>query len=199
MAPSLSRHNLLRIQSAVQIRRWRRRGVEIGQGVRFYGNPTLSLEEDSHIRIGDRCLLMSDPRLATLGTDHPVVIRTVHSGAVIELGEDVGITGGAVVAARGIVIGEGTMLGANAMIVDTDFHPLDSLARRFQPLPVPQAGDEVRIGKNVFVGSRAVVLKGSTVGDNSVIAAGAVVSGEIPAGVIAAGVPAKPLRALKLS
>jgi len=54
----------------------------------------------------------------------------------------------------------------------------------------------VRIGVNCWIGAGALIMPGVTVGDNSVIAAGAVVTRNIPPNVIAAGVPAKVLRAI---
>ena len=52
----------------------------------------------------------------------------------------------------------------------------------------------IRIGKNVWIGANAVVLPGVTVGDNAVIAAGAVVSRDVPANAVVGGVPARLLR-----
>lgn len=55
---------------------------------------------------------------------------------------------------------------------------------------------EVVIGKNVWIGNNVIILKESQVGDNSIVAAGAVVSGRFPENVIIGGVPAKILRSL---
>ena len=54
----------------------------------------------------------------------------------------------------------------------------------------------IAIGKNVWIGAHATVLAGVTIGDNAVIAAGAVVNRDIPADTVAAGVPAKVIRKL---
>ncbi len=54
----------------------------------------------------------------------------------------------------------------------------------------------VEIGDNVFVGMGARILKGARIGDDAVIGAGSVVTGEIPAGVVAAGNPARVVREL---
>ena len=95
----------------------------------------------------------------------------------------------------GISIGSQTLLGPGVEVYDTDFHSLDPDLRR-------QGGSgnggsvAASIGQNVFIGSGAKVLKGSSIGDNSVIGAGSVVSGTIPANVIAAGAPCRVLRSL---
>ena len=63
--------------------------------------------------------------------------------------------------------------------------------KRHIPHPAP-----IQFENNVWIGAVAVVTKGVTIGDNSVLAAGAVVTRDIPPNVIAAGVPAKVLRAI---
>ena len=55
----------------------------------------------------------------------------------------------------------------------------------------------IHIGENVWIGSSVTITRGVTIGDNSVIAAGAVVTKDIPANVVAGGVPAKVIKPLK--
>ncbi|MEQ8514230.1 MAG: acyltransferase [Chromatocurvus sp.] len=89
-----------------------------------------------------------------------------------------------------IEIGDGTMLANGCYITDSDWHGVyDRTARDPRVTPV-------RIGRNVWLGDHAAVLKGVTVGDNSVIGARAVVTRDIPANVIAAGNPARVVREL---
>ena len=92
----------------------------------------------------------------------------------------------------GIRIGRDGLFGAHVEVVDSDFHDLDPRRRRAgTPRMAP-----VDIGDNVFVGTGARILKGVSVGSDSVIGAGAVVSSSIPSGVIAAGNPARVVREL---
>ena len=77
-------------------------------------------------------------------------------------------------------------------ILDSDFHDLDPARRKAGT----QRTAAVEIGDNVFVGMGVKILKGATIGSDSVIGAGAVVTGAIPAGVIAAGNPARVIREL---
>lgn len=92
----------------------------------------------------------------------------------------------------GIRIGADGLFGANVEIFDSDFHDLDPSRRR--------NGDQrmapVEIGDNVYVGMGVKILKGATIGSDSVVGAGSVVTGAIPAGVIAAGNPARVIREL---
>ena len=89
----------------------------------------------------------------------------------------------------GITIGDGALIGHNAVLttLNHDFSP----ERRTSMHPAP-----VVIGKNVWLGASVTVVPGVTIGDNAVIAAGAVVTKDVPAGTIAAGVPAKVLSEL---
>lgn len=92
----------------------------------------------------------------------------------------------------GIGIGRDCLFGAHVEIFDSDFHDLDP-ARRTTGVPKLAP---VEIGDNVFVGMGVRILKGATIGSDSVIGAGAVVTDAIPAGVIAAGNPARVIREL---
>lgn len=87
----------------------------------------------------------------------------------------------------GIYIGDGTLIGSGVVIATIN-HDLDP-ARRHDNIPSP-----VHIGKNVWIGSHATILPGVTVGDDAVIAAGAVVTKDVPEKTVAAGVPARVIR-----
>lgn len=91
-----------------------------------------------------------------------------------------------------IVIGDDVRIGALVTILDTDCHSLDYLDR--------MNGDKqtktkpVKIDEGVLIGAKSIVLKGSHIGAHTVIGAGSVVAGDIPANCIAAGNPCKVIR-----
>jgi acetyltransferase-like isoleucine patch superfamily enzyme len=120
----------------------------------------------------------------------PVEVGASKSGC-LSLGERVFInTGATVVANHSIVIGDDCLIGDLVAIFDTDFHPLEpSNPIRFAP---------VRLGVNVWVGRSATILPGTTIGDHSVVATGSVVTGDVPARTLVAGVPARPIRTLDI-
>jgi len=92
----------------------------------------------------------------------------------------------------GVKIGEDTLIGTNCEIYDTDFHNLDIDKRTTgQPATAP-----IIISRNVFLGSNVKVLKGVTIGENSIIANSSLVTTSIPSDVIAGGVPAKVIKSL---
>ena len=88
-----------------------------------------------------------------------------------------------------IYIGDGCMLGPNVVIA-TAGHPINPMLRQ----RVTQYNREVHIGNNVWLGAGVIVMPGVTIGDNSVIGAGSVVTKDIPANVVAFGNPCRVFR-----
>jgi acetyltransferase-like isoleucine patch superfamily enzyme len=148
-------------------------GVKIGNNSKFYGFPRIYRHRKSSILIGDnfesRNWMFSNP----LGINHPLILCTWSEGSKILIGDNVGISGGSIVASTKIEIGEGTIIGANTTIVDTDFHPIKSLNRRYDIEDIKSF--PVKIGKNVFIGMNSTILKGITLADNSIVPAGEIV------------------------
>jgi acetyltransferase-like isoleucine patch superfamily enzyme len=114
--------------------------------------------------------------------------------ALIEIGDRAQINNDAVLKSEGagIHIGERALIGSHACIYDSDFHELAPSRRRGGRAAMAP----VELEENVFLGDRVLVLKGVTIGMDSVIGAGSVVTGSIPAGVLAAGNPARVIREL---
>lgn len=112
-------------------------------------------------------------------------------GRNIKLGKGVFINSGCCFQDQGgIEIGDGALIGQQVVIATLN-HPLEAADRQSM---LPQ---KVVIGKNVWVGAHATILPGVTIGDNSVIGAGAVVNRDIPADCVAVGVPAKVVKRLE--
>lgn len=110
-------------------------------------------------------------------------------GGRVEMGDAVTVNYGTAISARALVrIGHRVKVGPFCVIADTELPLPLELPRDAEP-PKP-----IVIGNDVWLGGRVVVTPGSTIGDGAVISAGSVVSGDIPAGAIASGAPAKVLR-----
>jgi acetyltransferase-like isoleucine patch superfamily enzyme len=106
--------------------------------------------------------------------------------AVIELGDGVLVNfSTSIHAARRVTIGSGTAISWRVSIMDTDFHEVIGAGGR---------DAEVTIGQHVLICAHAIVLKGVNIGDGAVVAAGAVVTEDVPARSLVAGVPARVLR-----
>jgi acetyltransferase-like isoleucine patch superfamily enzyme len=120
----------------------------------------------------------------------PIEVGAAKHGSLV-LGQRVFInTGATVVANHSIEIGDDCLIGDLVAIFDSDHHSLEpSRPTRFAP---------VRLGANVWVGRSVTILPGVTIGDHSVIAAGSIVTGDVPARTLAAGVPARPIRTLDI-
>ncbi len=91
-----------------------------------------------------------------------------------------------------IRIADSCMLASNVYITDSDWH--DMYNRAIQP----EEESQVILEENVWIGDSAIICKGVTIGRNSVIGAGSVVTGDIPPNVIAAGNPAKVVKKLDM-
>ncbi len=97
-----------------------------------------------------------------------------------------------VVANERITIGNRCLLGDLVAIYDCDFHEMNPLTRHQGSGPTAP----VSIGDNVWIGSRSIILKGVTVGDNSVIAAMSLVNKPVPPNCVVGGVPARIIKEL---
>lgn len=167
---------------------WALRGVEVGGDWRCYGLPIIQRHRQSEIRIGRRMNLRSTARSNPLGPNHPVIISTRRAGARLTIGDDFGMTGGSLVCDERISIGDRVWVGANTVIADTDFHPLQPQQRKAAPLDAKTA--PIAIADDVFIGMNALILKGVSIGAGAVIGAGSVLRRDVPAGAIVAGNPA---------
>ena len=91
-----------------------------------------------------------------------------------------------------VTIGASCQVGPRVQFL-TATHPIDPEARRSGW----ESGEPIVIGDNVWLGGGVTVCPRVTIGDDTVIGAGAVVTNDLPAGVVAAGVPARPLREIQ--
>ncbi len=169
-------------------------GVAWGVDWRLYGLPIIQKHRHSILMIGRALELRSTIRSNPLGAARPVILSTRRASAILQIGAYFGMTGGSIVAEEAVRIGDHVTVGANTIIADTDFHPLDALAR--QNLPLAGATAPISIEDHVFIGMQSLILKGVTIGAGSIIGAGSVVTGDVPPGVVAAGNPARVIREL---
>jgi acetyltransferase-like isoleucine patch superfamily enzyme len=107
--------------------------------------------------------------------------------------------------AREIRIGNRVLISHNCNIFDSDTHPLDPVERHFQykqiittgqPKEIDLKEEEVLIHDDVLIGANATILKGVIIGEASVVAAGSVVTHDVPPHVVVAGNPARVIRNL---
>jgi len=114
-----------------------------------------------------------------------------YSGVRLEIGKDAELRIGKgtylnrntlVVARSNVTIGEECRIAWDVVIMDSDQHPVPGKEMQHKP---------VVIGDRVWIGCRVIVLKGVRIGDRAVIAAGSVVTKDVPAYAVVGGVPAR--------
>ena len=91
-----------------------------------------------------------------------------------------------IICAKNIQIGENVAIARDVIIRDTDAHTVENGKHK--------KNQEVVIGDHVWIGTRAIIMKGVHIGDGAIIAAGAIVTKDVPPNTIVAGVPAKVIR-----
>lgn len=167
--------------------------VEYGKKLVLKGIPFIYNQKGASISIGDNCVIKSSFLSNLVGLYSRTIILTRIPGAIIEIGDNVGISGATIYARSKITIGDYTNIGGNVKILDNDFHPVDPQARLNDDKE--QIGTApIQIGKNCFIGCNVLILKGSKIGDNCVVGAGAVVSGSFEDNCVIAGNPARIIR-----
>lgn len=112
----------------------------------------------------------------------------VNGGGLVTVGADTLLNGCWIGARTTVTVGAGCLI-SDCDITDSDFHNLDPERRHLPPDERTQR--PVNIADNVWVGAQALVLKGTTVGRDSVVGAGSVVRGDVPPGVVVIGNPAR--------
>ena len=118
----------------------------------------------------------------------------VDKGAEIVIGDHVGISQTALISHCSIRIGNNVKIGGGTCVYTTDFHSLDPIIRASSEDQKHRKSAPVTIEHDAFIGARCIILKGVTIGENSIVGAGSVVTKSIPANEIWAGNPAKFIR-----
>jgi acetyltransferase-like isoleucine patch superfamily enzyme len=154
----------------------------------------LSLEGEIPLIIGDGRIVVGDN--VRIGRRNTWIVGfKVSEGAELVIGDDVSINYQTTISvAKRVVIGSRSMIAGNVQIYDNVSHPVDP-ARRHEPFGLDEAS-AVIIGENVWLGNRAIIMRGVTIGDNSVVAAASVVTKDVPADVVVAGNPAAIIKRL---
>jgi acetyltransferase-like isoleucine patch superfamily enzyme len=151
--------------------------------VRIDGNGTVIFGEGVHLGYHEA------PRMGS----GEILVQARRRTAKIVIGSGTATSNNvSIIAMESIEIGTDCRIGDMTSIIDCDFHEVSPLTRDEGSGAVAP----VRLGDHVWIGSRVIILKGVTIGNNSVIGAGSVVTRSIPADSLAAGVPARVIRDL---
>jgi acetyltransferase-like isoleucine patch superfamily enzyme len=168
------------------------KGVEFGEGCTFWGFPIIKRAPLSKIFIGVNCSFRSDRKSNLIGINRTCIIATMSEGSKIIIGDRSGLSGTVITAKNSIILGNNVLCGANTLITDFDWHPIEPVLRLERRSSINSA--PIVIENNVWLGINTVVLKGVRIGENSVIGANSLVTRDIPPNVVAVGSPCKILR-----
>lgn len=178
--------------------------IDIGPSVRLGRELTLDLRlgADNALTLGEGAVVQSWVRLQLHGGSIAVGCHThlrdlvqVKSKSRVVVGDRVLLSRGVIVHGTvGVEIGDDCGIGERASIIDTD-HQLDGSGGAF--LQAPLLTGPVRLGRGVSVNANCVILRGAQMGDGSALAAGGVLTGEVPPGHLAGGLPARVLKDLR--
>ncbi len=163
----------------------------------FFGIPHVVRNNAANIEIGKHVTIVSSYRVNIAGINHPTILAAVCPESIIKIGDFTGLSGSTIVSTTSVEIGHHSGLGANVCIYDTDFHFENPKLRRQQQSVCDVSGIPVKIGNDVWVGANAIILKGVTIGDRAIVAAGSVVTKDVLSDSLVAGVPAKFIRFIK--
>lgn len=163
-------------------------GANVDGKVFAIGLPYIYISRKGNCNIG-RNFSVTSSLLSSISGGYVKSRIEVRSGASLDIGQNVGISGVTIFCSDSILIGNNTKIGFGTHIYDTDFHSLNPIIRASSKDSLMAKKQSIKIGKNVFIGTQCLILKGVVIGDNSVIAAGSVVSRDIPANEIWGGNP----------
>jgi acetyltransferase-like isoleucine patch superfamily enzyme len=168
--------------------RW---GVNVGKRFVFIGR--LRCWNQGTLVIGNNVRINSGGDRNEVGGDRRTRFRVgLHGSLIIE--DNVGISGSTIIAHDSIILHAGTLIGGGCDIYDTDFHEIQPEDRMFCRGPIHTA--PVEIGPNAWIGAFTIVLKGVRIGEGSIVAAGSLVTKDVPPNEIWGGRPAKFLKKL---
>lgn len=170
--------------------------IDFKSGLSSSGLPSIHISRDGMSKVGKNLTLGNWYVINASGFRAKCKIE-VRNNAVLTIGDNVGMTSTTIMCHQKVTIGNHVMIGVGTHIYDTNFHNIDPVLRteKYDPRETVRTAPVV-VGDNVFIGAFSIILKGVTIGKNSVVAAGSVVTKSIPENQIWGGNPAKFIKEL---
>lgn len=169
-SPSLSLKE--RIMASFRLSKLKKHAHFIGKGVRCLGK--LVLRVNGELNIGAQSVLLSDFQNTRLA---------VGKGASLTIGKNCCINSVIIAANHRVKIGDHCHFGPFVHLMDSDFHDLEDRSKAGKSGPII-------IGDCVQLGTRVIVLRGVSIGNNAEVLPGSVVTKNVPAGAKVGGIPA---------
>jgi len=152
-------------------------GVKIGKNLRVRGFMKINITRRGKVIIGNQFRVNSGENYNLIGRQQKTVLWVEGN---LSIGNNVGMSSTAIICNHSISIGSNVVIGGNTVIYDTDFHSLDPGVRNSNEDKKNAKMKPVIIMDNVFIGAHSTILKGVTIGTNSIIGACSVVTKNIP-------------------
>ena len=160
-----------------------------GKFPRTRGRVRISSTYPKHISFGSNVIINSGKRWNPVGLGIQTSLMAIDNG-IITIGSNVGMSNVSIVSRNEISIKDNVLLGSGVIIYDNDFHAINYEERvEFGDREIKSS--PVVIEEGAFIGAGAMILKGVTIGEHSVVGAKSVVTKSIPANEIWAGNPAR--------
>lgn len=152
-----------------------------GKGLRLPNGQPLVIG-NLELEFGENVTIMR----TTLGASN------VYDKPVLKIGNNTTVGYGTIISvAQEVFIGDDTLIGPQCLIMDNDDHPINPSERRARMSVKKEDVKPVKIGNNVWLGTRVIVLRGVSIGDNSIVGSSSVVSKDVPPNCIVTGFPAR--------
>ena len=160
------------------------RCTKVGKGLQLPNGIPLVIGDHLRIYLGDNVSILR----STIGASK------IYDNPILSVGNNTTLGYGMVISvAKKVEIGDNCLIAPYCMIMDNDDHPVNP-QQRLDCIPVdPDDVKPVKIGNNVWIGAYSAILKGVTIGDNSIIATHSVVTKDVQPNCIYAGSPARPI------
>ncbi len=187
---------LMKTQWVITFLKLKLNGVKFSSDFKSNGIPICHIDLDAEVSIGYKFKMNNGLLNNMIGRQQPCFF-VVAKGGELNIKNNVGISATAIVCWSKVEIGNNVRIGGGTVIYDTDHHSLDYKERT----AVPEIKENIKtspviIKDNVFIGANSTILKGVTIGENSIIGACSVVTKNVPKNEIWAGNPARFIKSL---
>ncbi|MBR1448440.1 MAG: acyltransferase [Prevotella sp.] len=170
-------------------------GATFGSHSTFNGKSYVTLCKGAKFCVGKEFICNSGPHFSIDNLSYSKIF--IAPNAELSIGDYSGISNTSIYCKHNITIGHHVNIGAGCLIMDSDFHSLHVEARENREIDVQMAKTApITIEDGVFIGARSTITKGVRIGYGSVVAAGSVVTKDIPARQLWGGCPAKFIKSL---
>ena len=166
--------------SQVRILYWRMLGMKIGKGTKL---SKLEVTWPHKVSLGERCSLEYSVNMNAAGSYTEGISIEIGDGTFIGHGCEFNTT-------SKVTVGQHCLIAAGTRFIDHD-HGMDPGSRMIDQ---PETHAKIVVGSDVWIGANCIVLKGVTIGDGAVLAAGAVLTTSVPPYAVYGGIPARLIR-----